>query len=181
MRYTLRSNSPTKLPRPSRSSSNPCRFIIDFPNVSFKEQPRTLPVNKNGVNEVRVSVNNGNPPGTRLVVGIDSVRPFGIETSGNKFVLSILPPSNAQPGATGAEAIHWSGRRKRCPELEPAAGVIAAYSRSSPPEVEHLPLESVIDEPRDRTRGHVSAKVQSQVHCGKNGVYRRRLQFGTSR
>jgi hypothetical protein len=127
--------------------SNPCRFIIDFPNVSFEERPRPIPVNKTGVNEVRVSENNGNPPSTRLVVGIDSVRPFGTETSGNKFVLRILPhPTPAD--AAGAEAIPRSaGGTNEVSRLEPASEAIAAYSRSSPPQVEHLPLESVIEEP----------------------------------
>jgi hypothetical protein len=125
--------------------SNPCRFIIEFPNVSFEERPRTLPVNMNGVNEVRVSENNGNPPGTRLVVGIDSVRPFGTETSGNKFVLRILP----HPTTAGAEVTpRNTDGTNGVSQFEPASEAIAVYSRSSPPQVEHLPLESVIDEPQ---------------------------------
>ena len=125
--------------------SNPCRFIIEFPNVSFEEQPRTLPVNMNGVNELRVSENNGNPPGARLVVGIDSVRPFGTETSGNKFVLRILP----HPTTAGAEVTpRNTDGTDEVSQLEPASEAIAAYSGSSPPQVEHLPLESVIDEPQ---------------------------------
>jgi hypothetical protein len=125
---------------------NPCRFIIDFPNVSFEEPPRTIQVNTNGVNEVRVGVNPGNPPTTRLIVGIDAVHPFGIETSENNLVLSILP----HPATAGVTGPQVNPRRtngtKDASWLEPARGVIAD-SKSAPPEVEHLPLESLIDEP----------------------------------
>jgi hypothetical protein len=81
---------------------NPCRFIIDFPNVSFKEPPRPMRVNKNGVNEVRVSENHGNPLSTRLIVGIDSVRPFGTRNLGKQVCTehssaSIDSGSNRRP------------------------------------------------------------------------------------
>ncbi len=128
-----------------KATGNPCRFILDFPDVSLKEQPQPIPVNKDGVSEVRVGLNHGNPLGVRLVVGIDTVRPFGIETSGNKFVLRILPhPATA--GATGAKASpHGPDLTKDVSGLEPARGVVTD-STNSQPEVELLPLESVIDE-----------------------------------
>jgi len=75
----------------------PDRLIIDFPDVSPNEQLLQVIMNKNGVKRVRVGLNRANPPITRMVVDLESARPYGVQTLGNKVVLSILSPHPDRP------------------------------------------------------------------------------------
>jgi AMIN domain len=80
----------------------PDRLIVDFPDVSPKEQLEQFAINKNGVKRIRVGLNRAIPPITRMVIDLDSARPFSVQILGNKFILRILPlPSVA--GSTGGE------------------------------------------------------------------------------
>jgi hypothetical protein len=77
---------------------NPDRLIADFPNTLPKPALRDISVQQNGVERVRVGLNRAHPPVTRVVVDLDSWHPFGIETSGDKVWVNILP-TQAQPRA----------------------------------------------------------------------------------
>src|SRR5260370_13714976 len=74
-----------------RELRNPNRLIIDFPKSSVGNQSEWLEMNRNGVYEVHVGGRTGNPPNARIVVAIDSERPYAIHAIGNTVVLSILP------------------------------------------------------------------------------------------
>jgi hypothetical protein len=73
-----------------RPLDKPSRLIVDFPNVSDQQPLQQLNVNKDGVKTVNVAVHSGVAHNTRVVVELDSLRPFGIETTGNKVVLRVL-------------------------------------------------------------------------------------------
>jgi hypothetical protein len=153
-----------------KAVSDPCRLIIDFPSVSFSEHSQRISVNSNGVAEIRVGPIQAAPSSTRIVVGIDSVRPYGIETSGNKFVLSILPhPDKA--GVTGAQtdSLGSVGSRE-LPRPEPAGKSITAYTSGASPQVEHLPLESEIEEPESEPPAAVRRHFKVKYIAG-NTVY----------
>jgi AMIN domain len=84
-------------------AKNPDRLIADFPNVSPRQVLQHIPVGKNGVERVRIGLNHSSPPVTRVVVDVDSLRPFTVEASGRKVLLNILPASARRPDAeTGA-------------------------------------------------------------------------------
>lgn len=68
---------------------NPSRLIIDFP--APLQHSTYLTVNRNGVRDFRAASDPANRAHTRIVVGIDSPRPYGIQSIGNRFVLNILP------------------------------------------------------------------------------------------
>lgn len=72
---------------------NPDRLIADFPNASPKQLLRHIPIGKNGVERVRIGLNHASPPVTRVVVDLDSMRPFSVEVSGCTVLLNILPAS----------------------------------------------------------------------------------------
>jgi hypothetical protein len=95
-------------------AKNPDRLIADFPNVSPKQSLQHISVGKNGVARVRIGLNHSSPPITRLVVDLDSLRPFALEASDRKVRLNILPPStrhaieeigSSQPPATTSIAV----------------------------------------------------------------------------
>jgi AMIN domain len=72
---------------------HPARLIFDFPNALVDGPSHWLAVHANGVRQVRIGMPVADPPVTRVVVDLDSLRPFGVETSDNKVVLEILPPA----------------------------------------------------------------------------------------
>lgn len=83
-------------------AKNPDRLIADFPNVSPKERLQHIPVGKNGVERVRIGLNHSNPPTTRVVVDLDSLRPFTVEASDRRVLLNILPASATRTSETGS-------------------------------------------------------------------------------
>jgi hypothetical protein len=84
-------------------AKNPDRLIADFPNVSPRQWLQHIPVGKNGVKRVRIGLNHSSPPVTRVVVDVDSLRPFTVEASDRKVLLNILSGSVKPPTAeTGA-------------------------------------------------------------------------------
>jgi hypothetical protein len=129
---------------------NPHRLIIEFTNVSL-DQRQEIPVNKNGVNRVRVMGTSGSPLRTRIEVGIDAPRPYGITTIGNKFVLSILPRTSAARGITAKDNHQASITMNRTEQDKPVSEVLAAFSSSLPPEVEDRAVESPIAEAGEDT------------------------------
>src|SRR5215469_12483190 len=72
---------------------HPDRLIADFPNVSPKQPLQHIPVGRNGVQRVRIGLNHSSPPITRVVVDLDSLRPFAVQASGRTVRLNIFPAS----------------------------------------------------------------------------------------
>ena len=78
-------------------AKNPDRLIADFPNVSHKQPLQHIMVGKNGVERVRIGLNRASPPITRIVVDLDSLRPFTVEASGHRVLLNILSAPAKRP------------------------------------------------------------------------------------
>src|SRR5215469_7539557 len=74
-------------------ATHPDRLIADFPNVSPKQSLEHIPVGRNGVERVRIGLNHSSPPITRVVVDLDSLRPFAVQASGRTVRLNIFPAS----------------------------------------------------------------------------------------
>src|SRR5215469_1368206 len=104
-------------------AKNPDRLIADFPNVSPKERLQHIPIGKNGVERVRVGLNHANPPVTRVVVDLDTLRPFTVEASDRKVLLNILPASaKATSGTTSSKPVE-TGATTSIAELLPNTGL----------------------------------------------------------
>ena len=103
-------------------AKNPDRLIADFPNVSPKERLQHIPVGKNGVARVRIGLNHANPPTTRVVVDLDSPRPFAVEASDRKVLLNILPASATPTSEMGVSKAADTGTTTIA-ELSPNAGL----------------------------------------------------------
>ena len=124
-------------------AKNPDRLIADFPNVSPR-QWQHIPVGQNGVVRVRIGLNHSSPPVTRVVVDLDSLRPFTVEASDRKVLLNILPASAKPPSVSAAAskpAEHDSPptitelppTTAPEPDVTPPLEPVAAPSRAVPP------------------------------------------------
>jgi hypothetical protein len=111
-------------------AKNPDRLIADFPNVSPRQSLQHIPVGKNGVERVRIGLNHASPPVTRVVVDLDSLRPFTVETSDRKVVLNILPASAKPPtAATGASnPAENENATPHIAEVSPATGLESNFA-----------------------------------------------------
>jgi len=124
------------------------RLILDFPDVSLriKVKQHDIVVNENGISEVFAKMNEDPLLSSRIIVWLDSVRPYEIETSANGLTVTIFRhPQGAhetKPGVIPAD-------NHPIPESANARTMIAALSTAAAPEPEHMPLESGIDEPVD--------------------------------
>ena len=147
-------------------ASNPSRLIIHFPGVALGEQGRSIAIGRNGVDEVQVKSSQATPAGTLVTVGMDSARPYGIEASGNKVILRILPhpdqevrgaattspgvvksvPGVEQAGEAPAPLREDKTRDEDKPTDWPQAIEMIAALSTSMPDVEHLAPASVVEE-----------------------------------
>jgi hypothetical protein len=127
-------------------------LVLDFPNVDLQTQSRRIMVNQDGVGDVHAAIHSAAPLDTWVVVRIDSDRPYGIETAGNKLVLSIFPRPEQ---ATGSENTSSIGSSTKPEENDVNTGgaisgkLIAGLSLAPPPQLERMPLRSGIDEAQD--------------------------------
>jgi hypothetical protein len=115
-------------------AKNPDRLIADFPNVTPRQRRQHIPVGRNGVERVRVGLNHSAPPVTRVVVDLDSLRPFTVEASGRKVLLNILAGSGSSIEQTQASA----GRKHGTSIIaEASPGSIVAESALAPASETH--------------------------------------------
>lgn len=105
-------------------AKNPDRLIADFPNVSPRQSLQHIPVGKNGVARVRIGLNHASPPVTRVVVDLDSLRPFTVEASDGKVFLNILPAIAKQPTSETAafSPAEKENAATRTAEVSPTTG-----------------------------------------------------------
>ena len=120
-------------------AKNPDRLIADFPNVSPRQALQHIPVGKNGVERVRIGLNHSSPPVTRVVVDVDSLRPFTVEASDRKVLLNILPVSVKPPTAeTGAS--NPAEKENATPNIAEVSSATAPASNVGPA-VESAPAQ----------------------------------------
>jgi len=159
-----------------RFLDKPGRLLIEFPNVSLEAKTHHFAVNHDGVSEV-VAVARPNPDApvaTRIIVWLDGVRPLGMETSGNRLILTLLPHP-LQTGTTSPKSPPVIGKSDRLPESSTDANVARntiAASSTNPPAVEHLPVDAVIDQPPAKSAGVATIREQFKVKfVAGNTVY----------
>ena len=91
--------------------TNPDRLVLDLPTTSSSPKQRRIAVNRNGVKQIRIALNEATPPVARAVVDIDRAHPYELATSGRVIILTVLPATatndlgshsrGALPAATG--------------------------------------------------------------------------------
>ena len=170
-----------------RVAGHPTRLMLVFQNVMLGSKPRAINVNHAGVGEVRTAVHQAAPAGATIVVTLDAARPFGIDTNGNTLVLRILPhPAPARVIVPNPLSdTHVTFRETSSPAAAEVKNRIQAFVSEPPPEVEHLPVASEIDEPpadcpatiRPRFRIKFVAGSTAYIDGGSNAGLRMGMNF----
>ena len=73
-------------------ATEPDRLVLDLFRTKASARQRRIAVNRNGVKQVRVGLNSGDPLVTRAVIDLDTPRPYELATVGNTVVLTVLNP-----------------------------------------------------------------------------------------
>jgi hypothetical protein len=151
------------------------RLILDFPDVSLriKVKQHDIVVNRNGISEVFAKMNEDPSVNSRIIVWLDSVRPYQIATTDNGLILTIFRHPQA-PGASEAKQGSISTDGHQIPgataDSENVGKMIAGLPATSPPEVEHAILGSGIDEPIDNRTATVRHRFKIKFVSG-NTLY----------
>ncbi len=121
---------------------HPERLILELPGTVSSDAPSSIPFNQNGVKAVRVEHENGaaSLSTTRVVVDLESQRPYGVSTEGNKIILSILPAADVtsakgRRGPASAASVPLISRIHRNPEEanQPASFPTQSAQQNPPP------------------------------------------------
>jgi len=72
-------------------TTDPDRLVLDLPNTISKSARERIDVNENGIARVRVGQHSARPPVTRVVVDLDTDRPFDLTTEGKTITLTVFP------------------------------------------------------------------------------------------
>jgi len=90
---------------PSVTTLNtPDRLVLDLPNTTVNSGQRHIPVNLNGLLDVRVGLKTNHPPVTRTVLDLDTFHHYALATNGNTITLIVLPVN-----AAGGVVTHGHG------------------------------------------------------------------------
>ena len=70
----------------------PNRILLDLPDTMPGTSPKAVPVNDNGVRQVRTGQHSTLPLVTRVVVDLDQVHLYSVTTEGNRIILNVVAP-----------------------------------------------------------------------------------------
>ena len=97
---------------------NPPRLVLDLPNTLSPGRQRHVNVGHNGIESVRIALMSSNPPVTRIVLDLDSARPYDLSATNNTLRLILLPGTEVRTahggnGAPSAAGVPLFGRLHR--------------------------------------------------------------------
>jgi len=75
-------------------ASNPDRLVLELPHTTSDARQQHIAVNQQGIKGVRVGLTSTAPLLTRLVVDLESARPYGLAIVGNTIALTVMPANN---------------------------------------------------------------------------------------
>src|SRR5437588_3928604 len=75
-------------------TSQPNRLLLQLPGTVPGTNHPLINVSGNGVESVRLVVDNSGASSTTVVVALDQEHPYGLSTEGNKIILTVLPPAS---------------------------------------------------------------------------------------
>ena len=80
---------------------HPDRLVLILPNTSTDARQQRAEANVGGVSDVRMGLHSANPPVTHVVVDLDQVHPYELESQGTKVILKIHPATANQKARNG--------------------------------------------------------------------------------
>src|SRR5579859_5512066 len=88
---------------------HPDRILLDFPDSTFSDNTKNVPVNANGVRRVRTGQHSATPLVTRVVLDLDQAHTYSLKAEGNHIIVTVGPAENAHNASHGAPVAATSG------------------------------------------------------------------------
>lgn len=85
--------------------TGPDRIVVDIPNSVLQGHSREIPVNSNDIKAVRAARYQSEPPTTRIVVDLASMRDFELVPEGNKLLLKVKNPEAPSPSTPAQQEV----------------------------------------------------------------------------
>jgi AMIN domain-containing protein len=124
-------------------ATNPPRLVLEFAGVLPGKKQAQMAVGQDGIESIRVGLHSARPPVTRVVIKLDSARPYQLTQDGNLVVLTVLrgiteTRSHNGSGAPSAAGVPLFGRLHRPKHKTPSVadqvtpGPVPPAPRSEP-------------------------------------------------
>src|SRR5215472_12470796 len=109
---------------------NPDRLVLILPGTLTDAKQKRYPLNQSGVQGVRLGLNTASPPVSRVVVDLESARPYVLSQEGNHIILRVQPAEGSAAarnrGPVPAASAPLMGVFRRKPPAPPAETISAA-------------------------------------------------------
>jgi hypothetical protein len=110
------------------TATDPDRLVLELPGTVARARQLHISVNHEGIKQVRIGLNQADPPVTWVVIDLIGPRHYGLTANNNKITLSVLPAQGAtterhggaKPAASGP-LISRLWRRQKSPSQKSAA------------------------------------------------------------
>jgi hypothetical protein len=142
---------------------HPDRILLDFPDTTFSENIKNVPVNANGVRRVRTGLHSSTPLITRMVLDLDQAHTYTLKTEANHIIVIVGVAENARNISHGAPVAATSGnligvfRRHR----ETPAPIGEDSSANLPPPIPPGPaLGPAFEPPSDNSSASTTSPVR---------------------
>jgi AMIN domain len=106
-------------------------LILDLPGIAYKQNEKRLVINRNGVEDVWISVHQQDPPLTRITVRLSRLEPYVLSRDGTQISLQIGAAAKANSRQQGSGTIPTA-----------RAGGIARVFRRAPKQPSYEPPET---------------------------------------
>jgi type IV pilus assembly protein PilQ len=138
-----------------KTLDHPARLVVDLPNTVMATRTQRINVDKDGVKAVRIGMNGGNPPTTRVVVDLEDARPYQVATDGGKLVLRLeTAEAKAEPLAAKAVSVAASAAAPAVQKEAPKPAAVAATKDAS----DYVFVEPAY-KPKDETRAEAKPAI----------------------
>jgi AMIN domain-containing protein len=143
-------------------------LILDLPGIAYGQNEKRLVINRNGVEDVWVSVHQQDPPFTRITVRLSRLEPYILSRDGTRINLQIGAAANANSRQQGSGTIPTARaggiarvfrRAPRQPSYEPPPP--ASSAQNEPPSVPLPPIRFPDAAPRRQDAAAVSPETSA--------------------
>jgi type IV pilus assembly protein PilQ len=128
------------------TESSPARLVLDLPGTVMATGQRYIPVNSEGVKQVRIGMDGRTPPTTRVVVDLDHARRYELSPSDGKLVLTLHTQQTAA-SATAAKSISPTSAAAAGKSMSPFSPRVVEVSKEKTVAPKSTPTVSAVTAP----------------------------------
>jgi type IV pilus assembly protein PilQ len=128
------------------TESSPARLVLDLPGTVMATGQRYIPVNSEGVKQVRIGMDGRIPPTTRVVVDLDHACRYDLSPSDGKLVLTLHTQQTAA-SATAAKSISPTSAAAAGKSMSPFSPRVVEVSKEKTVAPKSTPTVSAVTAP----------------------------------